>query len=165
MLKKIIFIFLLILISNTKLFAEWNLESGKISMPKNYDVGNLSKFKKGVKLTKSGEKFEKKNKIKKAKKKYEKALDYFLIANKERQGDVEILSYLGFISTKLGNINNAEIYYLLGLSIDPEHLEINGHLGELYFRSNRIDLANERLKILENCNCIQYKFLKEIITQ
>ncbi len=165
MLKKIIFIFFLILISTKSLLAEWNVESGKISTPKNYDVGKLSKFQKGIKLTKSGEKLEKKKKIKKAIKKYEKALEYFLAANKKMQGDVEILSYLGFISAKLGNIKNAEIYYLLGLSIDPVHVEINGHLGELYFRSNRIDLAYKRLKILENCHCIQYTFLKEIITQ
>ena len=69
MLKKIIFIFFLILISTKSLLAEWNVENGKISTPKNYDVGKLSKFKKGIKLTKSGEKLEKKNKIKKAKKK------------------------------------------------------------------------------------------------
>ena len=36
-------------------------------------------------------------------------------------------------------------------------------LGELYVATNRIDLAKERLKILESCNCEEYNELKEII--
>ena len=161
MIKKIIIFFTFFTIT-TYLAAE---VQGKLALPKNYDVGKLNQFKKGIKLTKSAEKLEKKNKITKAKKKYEKALEYFLIANKEKQGDVEILNYLGFISTKLGEYTNSEIYYLLALSIDPKHDEINGHLGELYVKTNRINLAKERLKILENCNCGQYLQLKKMVLE
>ncbi|MDB2398196.1 hypothetical protein N9V63_00530, partial [Candidatus Pelagibacter bacterium] len=56
-----------------------------------------------------------------------------------------------------------EKYYLLGLEIEPNHVGINEYLGELYVVTNRIDLAKERLKILENCKCEEYNELKEII--
>jgi len=36
-------------------------------------------------------------------------------------------------------------------------------LGELYVATNRLSLAKERLKILENCNCKEYTQLKEVI--
>ena len=57
----------------------------------------------------------------------------------------------------------AEIYYLEGLNLDPNHKGINEYLGELYVQTNRIDLAKERLDILKNCNCKEYIELKEII--
>ena len=43
-----------------------------------------------------------------------------------------------------------EKYYLEGLKIDPDHNGINEYLGELYVKTNRIDLAKERLAVLEN---------------
>ena len=49
------------------------------------------------------------------------------------------------------------------MQIDPEHKGINEYLGELYVFTNRIDLAKERLSVLKNCNCEEYKELKEII--
>ena len=36
-------------------------------------------------------------------------------------------------------------------------------MGELYVITNRFDLARERLKILENCNCEEFNELKEVI--
>ena len=57
----------------------------------------------------------------------------------------------------------AEIYYLQGLTINSEHIGINEYLGELYVETNRIELAKQRLKVLESCNCEEYNDLKEII--
>ena len=57
----------------------------------------------------------------------------------------------------------AEIYYLEGLNIDPNHNGINEYLGELYVQTNRMDLAKERLAVLKNCNCEEFQELKEII--
>ena len=51
----------------------------------------------------------------------------------------------------------------LGLKIDPNHNGINEYLGELYVATNRMDLAKERLKVLENCNCEEYTELKQVI--
>ena len=75
----------------------------------------------------------------------------------------DILNYLGFTLRKKGNYDEAEKYYLKGLEIDPNHNGINEYLGELYVKTNRIDLAKKRLAILENCNCEEFKELKEVI--
>ena len=72
-------------------------------------------------------------------------------------------NYLGFTTRKLGDFENGEKYYLLGLEIDPNHVGINEYLGELYVVTNRLDLAKEKLKVLESCNCEEYNELKEII--
>ena len=61
------------------------------------------------------------------------------------------------------NIKDAEIYYLMGLEIDPKHNGINEYLGELYVQTNRIDKANERLEVLKTCNCKEYQELELII--
>ncbi len=70
------------------------------------------------------------------------------------------MDYLGFASSKLGNYENAEIYYLLGLSFDPNHKGLNKHLGELYLTTDRKDKALKQLKILKTCNCEEYNKLK-----
>ena len=57
----------------------------------------------------------------------------------------------------------AEIYYKQGLEIDPNHNGINEYLGELYVQTDRSDLAKERLKVLENCNCEEFNELKQVI--
>ena len=57
----------------------------------------------------------------------------------------------------------AEIYYLEGLNLDPNHKGINEYLGELYVQTKRIELAKERLSVLKGCNCEEYNELKEII--
>ncbi|MGA1292349.1 MAG: hypothetical protein ACO3X4_04855, partial [Pelagibacteraceae bacterium] len=57
----------------------------------------------------------------------------------------------------------AEKYYLAGLSIKPDHNGINEYLGELYVKTNRIDLAKERLEVLRKCNCEEFEELKVII--
>ena len=66
-------------------------------------------------------------------------------------------------SNKVGNFDQAEKFYLKGLSIKPDHNGINEYLGELYVQTNRIDKANERLKVLKDCNCNEFKELELII--
>ena len=122
-----------------------------------------SDYVKAVELIKFAKKYEKKNKIKKAKKKYEKAQALLIKSNKKKPLQADTLNYLGFTTRKLGDYENGEKYYLLGLKIEPNHIGINEYLGELYVATNRIDLAKERLKILESCNCEEYTELKEII--
>ena len=83
--------------------------------------------------------------------------------NKKKPLQADTLNYLGFTTRKLGDYDNGEKYYLLGLEINPNHAGINEYLGELYVTTNRLDLAKERLKILESCNCKEYNELKEVI--
>ncbi len=125
--------------------------------------GENIKYIKATKLIKSAKKLDEKGKIEKAKKKYKKALEYLLKANVEKPMQPDIFNYLGFTSRKLGDYENAKIYYLLGLNIDPLHIGINEYLGELYVVTKRMDLALERLNVLKSCKCEEYKELKELI--
>ena len=122
-----------------------------------------SNYDKAVKLIKSAKKYEQKEKADKAKKNYEKAQKLLIAYNNKKPKNADTLNYLGFTTRKLGDFSNGEKYYLEGLAINPNHIGINEYLGELYVATNRIELAKERLKILESCNCKEYKQLKDII--
>ena len=99
----------------------------------------------------------------KAKKTYEKAIKYLLEANSQNSVDPDILNLLGFSHRKIGDYENAEIYYSMGLEIDPKHVGINEYMGELFVATNRMDEARKRLAVLESCNCKEYNELKQVI--
>ena len=120
-------------------------------------------YKLGYKELKRAEKLDKKGKIEKAKKRFNKALEHLIKANDKNPNQPDILNYLGFAYRKTGDLMMAEVYYLQGLKIDPNHIGINEYLGELYIKTNRIDLAKQRLEILKDCTCEEYDELKELI--
>jgi len=122
-----------------------------------------SNYDKGASLIKKAKKLEEKGKDEKAKKRYEKALKYLSKANEKNPNEADTLNYLGFALRKLGNFEEAEKYYLEGLAIKPDHNGINEYLGELYIKTNRIELAKQRLEVLKACNCEEYDELKELI--
>tara|TARA_B100000287_G_scaffold310222_1_gene293474 strand:+ start:144 stop:638 length:495 start_codon:yes stop_codon:yes gene_type:complete len=126
-------------------------------------VKKLTSYDSAVKRIDKAKKAEKKGKEKKAKKLYNEALKYLYKANKEKPFDPDTLNYLGFANRKIDNIKDAEIYYLMGLEIDPKHKGINEYLGELYVYTNRHNLAVERLEVLKGCNCEEYDQLKAVI--
>ena len=127
------------------------------------DDNKSSLYDRAESLIKRGKKLEKKGKIKKAKQRFNKALEYLIIANDKNPDQPDILNYLGFAYRKTGDFMMAEVYYLQGLEIDPNHIGINEYLGELYIETNRIDLAKQRLEILKGCSCEEYGELKELI--
>ncbi len=156
MIKKNLFvsIFISILLSFNA-FAAGSSDSGSSKTKTQYDMA--------VSHINAAKKFEQKDKLDKAKKRYEKAQKLLIKSNKKFPNKADTLNYLGFTTRKLGDYENGEKYYLQGLAIEPNHIGINEYLGELYVTTNRIDLANERLKILESCNCKEYDSLKQII--
>ena len=131
------------------------------------DVGSKVKantpFSSATMRIKKAKKLEKKGKIEKSKKLYNEALKYLYKANKENPANPDILNYLGFANRKVDNFKDAEIYYLMGLEIDPKHVGINEYLGELYVITKRHNLAIERLEVLSDCNCKEYQELKDVI--
>ena len=153
MIKKIFVILFLTLFTTNSFSAGSDSTSTKVKS--NYD--------KAVQSIKFAKKYEAKGKLEKAKKRYAKAQKLLLKSNKEKPLQADTLNYLGFTTRKLGDYENGEKYYLLGLEINPSHVGINEYLGELYVATNRINLAKERLKVLESCNCEEYNELKEII--
>ena len=139
------------------------LTSNTYSAGSSSSSSSSSNYDKAVKLIKSAKKYEQKDKVDKAKKNYEKAQKLLIKSNDKNPDNADTLNYLGFTTRKLGDFSNGEKYYLQGLAIEPKHIGINEYLGELYVATNRIDLAKERLNVLENCNCEEYGELKEII--
>tara|TARA_B110000003_G_scaffold144634_1_gene145718 strand:- start:9 stop:503 length:495 start_codon:yes stop_codon:yes gene_type:complete len=152
--KKIFILVIAIFFLNSSLYAAGSSNDGPKKL-KNYESAKI-KIKKAKKL-------EKKGKDEKAQKLYKASLKFLLKANEEISADPDTLNYLGFVSRKLGKFDDAEVYYLLGLEIDPKHKGINEYLGELYVITKRIKKARERLAVLENCNCEEYGELKGII--
>ena len=141
------------------LFFSWNL-----SLAAGGDGGaTKSNYDKAVKLIKSAKKYEANNKEKKANDRYKKAYKLLVKSNEEKPGKADTLNYLGFTSRKLGDFENAEIFYSKGLKINPYHIRINQYMGELYVTTNRINMAKERLSVLDGCECKEYTALKEII--
>ena len=131
------------------------------------DGGNkkvkVSKYKYAVKNIDKAKKYEKKNKLEKAEKLYKKAIEYLLEENKINPANPDTFNYLGFAHRKIGDYKNAEIYYSIGLELDPTHVGINEYMGELFVVTNRMNLAKERLAVLKNCNCEEYEELKAVI--
>ena len=157
---KIIFFILTIFFSNISYLAAD--KEGLVD--KSYLKVKINNLKNGNDTLKKALKYKKKNKIEKANKKLEKALSFFVLANKEIPNNIEVLKQLGFVYYLVGDTIMSEIYYLEGLEIDPNNNLINQRLGELYFNTKRVDLANERLEVLSICNCGEYSELKEIIS-
>ena len=153
MIKKIFIILILTLFTTSSFSAGSDSTSSKVKS--NYD--------KAVESIKFAKKYESKGKLEKAKKRYAKAQKLLLKSNSKKPNQADTLNYLGFTTRKLGDYENGEKYYLQGLEIEPNHVGINEYLGELYVATNRLNLAKERLKILENCNCKEYTQLKEVI--
>ena len=153
MIKKI-FVFLFLILFTTNSFSAGS-DSTSSKVKSNYD--------KAVESIKFAKKYESKGKLEKAKKRYAKAQKLLLKSNSKKPNQADTLNYLGFTTRKLGDYEKGEKYYLQGLEIEPNHVGINEYLGELYVATNRLNLAKERLKILENCNCKEYTQLKEVI--
>ena len=120
-------------------------------------------YKAAKKLVIKAKKLEKKDKVEKALKLYSKAYDKLLKAYDKDKKNPDILNYLGFTLRKAGNFEEAEKFYLAGLEIKPDHKGINEYLGELYIKTNRIELAKERLEVLKDCKCEEFEELKELI--
>ena len=122
-----------------------------------------SLYNNAKKLILRAKKLEKKDKTEKALKLYSKAYDKLVKAYKRDKKNADILNYLGFTLRKSGNFEEAEKFYLAGLEIKPDHKGINEYLGELYIKTNRIELAKERLEVLKGCKCEEFEELKELI--
>ena len=155
MIKNFIVLILLITFISTPSYSAGTSDSTTSKVKSDYD--------KAVDLIKFAKKYEKKGKIEKANKRYEKAQKLLIKSNNKKPLQADTLNYLGFTTRNLGDYEKGEKYYLMGLEIEPNHNGINEYLGELYIVTNRIDLAKERLKVLESCNCEEYNELKEII--
>ena len=136
---------------------------------KNLELGErITQYQVGEKMINKAKKFEKKNKIDKAQKHYKKAIGYLLKHNKEFPADPNTLNYLGFAHRKIGDYENAEIYYKTGLEIEPHNDDILAYQGELYLETGRYEMALENLRVLTDIcvyNCDEKAELSQAIAK
>ncbi len=164
MIKKFLNVLLFVLITFPAFSAGSGGGTGSGDGGKTNEQGKpVTQYQIAEKMINKAKKFEKKNKIDKAQKHYKKAIGYLLKHNKKFPADPDTLNYLGFAHRKIGDYKNAEIYYSMGLGLDPKHVGINEYMGELFVVTNRLDKAKERLAVLKDCNCKEYKELKLVI--
>ena len=159
---KKIFLIILIFLFTTPIYSAGSVKPDKKQTASD-GVTPATQYDVGEKWISKAKKFEKKNKTDKAQKHYKKAIGYLLKHNKKFPSDPNTLNYLGFTHRKVGDYVNAEIYYSMGLELDPKHVGINEYMGELFVLTNRLDKAKERLAVLKDCNCKEYKELKLVI--
>ncbi len=105
------------------------------------------------------------------KKEYEKGLKILENIESEKPfgyTKADLYNYMGFASRKQQNPNyeNAEDYYLKALSINEDHIGALEYLGELYFETNREDMARsllDRLGMLAGEASNEYKELYDLL--
>ena len=94
-----------------------------------------------------------------------KSLEDYVYENPE---NADGWNLIGFVSRKLGNFEDAEVYYATGLEINPNHDDILAYQGELYLETNRYDMALANLaKLTQLCkfNCDEKIELSEAISK
>ena len=157
MIKKILIFFSIInlIFIHSNVYA--NSQGYRDELP---DLKKLNDLTIGVNRIKKGLKYESKGKIEKANKMYSESIDFLLKANKKRKISPDLFFYLGFAHHKLKKFSDAEIYYGLGLTLEPNHSILNKNLGLLYLDQKKIDKAEKVLFVLKNCNCKEYLDLK-----
>ena len=94
---------------------------------------------------------------------YSESIEFLLKANKKRKISPDLFFYLGFAYNKLKKFSDAEIYYVLCLTLEPNHSIINKNLGLLYLDQKKIDKAEKVLFVLKECNCKEYVDLNSFL--
>ena len=157
MLKKILISLLLITFCFT---PNYSIAALRDELP---PLERLSDLTIGIKRIEKGLKYEKKMKFDKAQKMYGEAISFLLKETKKQKINANTYFYLGFAYDKLNDTNNSIIYYNLGLVVEPNNVNINKFLGNLYIKNNQPLKAKLLLENIKNCNCNQYIELKDNI--
>lgn len=121
--------------------ADWTACVGKASAALKGDEA----FYAGYWLAKSG--------------KYAEALSYLSAAP---QSDPRVLTYIGFVTRKLGDVDGAFAYYDKALALDPNYAVARAYLGEAYLSCDDPEKAEAQLQeIALRCgqSCAEYSDL------
>jgi tetratricopeptide (TPR) repeat protein len=97
---------------------------------------------------------------------YEEALQVLDLS--QDSNTPKALNYRGYITRKLGRIDEGVGYYLKSVALDPNYAQVREYLGEAYVIQGKFDLAKEQLdKIKAICgatDCEEYEDLHKAIT-
>ncbi len=97
---------------------------------------------------------------------YQGAITKLEKALTESPDDADLLTLLAYSHRKSRHFDVALGYYQKALQIDPKHRGANEYLGELYLQTDQLDLALERLEVIDkDCffGCDEYDKLKQAI--
>jgi len=64
------------------------------------------------------------------------------------ESNPKVLNYRGYITRKLGDVDGGIGFYLAGLKLDPNYVQLREYLGEAYVVKGRLDLAREQLSAI-----------------
>ena len=95
---------------------------------------------------------------------YDEALDMLdQVRNPETP---KTLNYRGYVTRKLGRVDEGIGYYLKSVSLDPGYAQVREYLGEAYVIQGKVDLAREQLGVIGTLcgtDCEEYRDLAEAI--
>lgn len=97
--------------------------------------------------------------------KYEEALGYLSLADKT---DARVLTYIGFATRKLGDVEAAMPYYSKALALQPGYNVARAYLGEAYLTKGEPAMAKAELNEIESrCGtaCAEYAFLADAMAR
>lgn len=97
---------------------------------------------------------------------YEEALQVLDLS--QDSNTPKALNYRGYVTRKLGRIDEGVGYYLKSVALDPNYAQVREYLGEAYVIQGKFDLAKDQLdKIKAICgatDCEEYEDLHKAIT-
>lgn len=85
---------------------------------------------------------------------------------RQRPDDADVLNLMGYSQRKAGHAEQALAFYTKALEIEPKHRGANEYLGQLYLEMGKLELARERLAVLDRAcffGCDEYTELKQAI--
>ena len=89
------------------------------------------------------------------------------VLNMVRNPDTpKALNYRGYITRKLGRVEEGIGYYLKSVALDPQYAQVREYLGEAYVTQGKLALAQEQLQIIQTLcgtECEEYRDLAEAI--
>jgi predicted Zn-dependent protease len=86
----------------------------------------------------------------------------------EKRDDPKVLTYIGFATRKLGNVERGIDYYHQALALNPDFVRAREYLGEGYLQKGDVDHAKGELhEIAARCGtgCREYKMLASAIVE
>jgi tetratricopeptide (TPR) repeat protein len=95
---------------------------------------------------------------------YEGALEALMAVR--NKNDATVLTYIGYATRKLGQVDEGIAWYHKALAVDPGNVHTREYLGEGYVAAGRLDLAKQELAKLEALcgkGCEQYEALSAAI--
>ena len=95
---------------------------------------------------------------------YERALGYLTLADKN---DPRVVTYIGFATRKLGDVDGAMPHYQRALELNPNYSVARAYMGEAFLEKNEPAKAKEHLnEIADRCgtSCAEYRDLAQHIS-